>query len=377
MVADEFGEVGGYDGGQFDHGIAGDVGGLFLRLGDPDGGQSECRFHGGNALYFLAGSAGIHRQEASGHEFPAADIDPLDLDHVLVGLELDVVPDADRGDYHADFGGALPAQHGDALQQVASLVDVHEGNESVADLQLHLIHLQVRLDFVGIGRRFLFLGLFFGLRLILGLPGLLAPPDQYGQAGHRARDQQEGDGGHARNQGHQTHEGGARVHGFGALGELGHYLVAEVLLGGGAGHDDAGSRRDHQRGHLGDQAVADGEDGETLQGLLEAHAQHGHAHYEAADDVDDGDDDARDGVAPDEFGRAVHGSVEVRLASDVAAAVLGFGLGDDAGVQIRIDGHLLAGHGVQGEAGRDLGDAAGALGNDDELDDDQDDENDG
>src|SRR5690606_35488527 len=80
---------------------------------------------------------------------------------------------------------------------------------------------------------------------------------------------------------------------------------------------------------------------------------------------------------PDEFGRAVHGSVEVRLGSDVAAAVLAFGLGEDAGVQIRIDGHLLAGHSVQGEAGRDLGDAAGALGNDDELDDDQYDENDG
>ena len=31
--------------------------------------------------------------------------------------------------------------------------------------------------------------------------------------------------------------------------------------------------------------------------------------------------------------------------------------------------HLLAGHGVEGEPGADLGDALGALGDDDELDD--------
>ena len=54
----------------------------------------------------------------------------------------------------------------------------------------------------------------------------------------------------------------------------------------------------------------------------------------------------------------------------------GLGFVDDAGVEIGVDRHLLAGHGVQGEAGRDFRDAAGALGDDDELNDDDDDEDD-
>ena len=41
---------------------------------------------------------------------------------------------------------------------------------------------------------------------------------------------------------------------------------------------------------------------------------------------------------------------------------------NDAGIQFRIDRHLLAGHGVEGEPGRDFRDAAGALGDDHEID---------
>ena len=49
---------------------------------------------------------------------------------------------------------------------------------------------------------------------------------------------------------------------------------------------------------------------------------------------------------------------------------------DQAGGKIRVDRHLLAGHGVEVEARRDLGDAAGALGDDHEVHDDQDREHD-
>jgi hypothetical protein len=50
------------------------------------------------------------------------------------------------------------------------------------------------------------------------------------------------------------------------------------------------------------------------------------------------------------------------------------GLVDDPGVELGIDRHLLAGQGVQGEPRAHLGDAARALGDDDEVDHDQDDE---
>ena len=60
----------------------------------------------------------------------------------------------------------------------------------------------------------------------------------------------------------------------------------------------------------------------------------------------------------------------------ISAALARLVLGDLAGVQVGVDRHLLAGHRVEGEARGDLGDAAGAVRDDDELDDDQDQEDD-
>ena len=48
----------------------------------------------------------------------------------------------------------------------------------------------------------------------------------------------------------------------------------------------------------------------------------------------------------------------------------------DAGVQVGVDGHLLAGHAVEGESGGHLADARGPLGDDHELDHDDDREDD-
>ena len=102
-----------------------------------------------------------------------------------------------------------------------------------------------------------------------------------------------------------------------------------------------------------------------------------HADAEASDDIDDRDEDAGDGVAADEFAGTVHGAVEVGFFLDLEAAGGGGEFIDDAGVEFGIDGHLFAGHGVEGEPGGNFGDAACAFGDDDEIDDDENDENDG
>src|SRR5690606_24262965 len=96
----------------------------------------------------------------------------------------------------------------------------------------------------------------------------------------------------------------------------------------------------------------------------------------AADNVDDGDQDAGDGVAADELGSTVHGAVEVGLPGDFGPPGPGFFFIDQPGVEVGIDAHLLTRHGVQGEAGGHLGHALGAPGDDDELADDQDEEDD-
>ena len=60
---------------------------------------------------------------------------------------------------------------------------------------------------------------------------------------------------------------------------------------------------------------------------------------------------------------------------NASAALSGFRFRDDPGIELGIDGHLLAGHRIQGKSSRNLGNAAGALGYDDEIDYHQDQEN--
>ena len=86
------------------------------------------------------------------------------------------------------------------------------------------------------------------------------------------------------------------------------------------------------------------------------------------------DEDAEDRVALHELGRTVHGAVEVGGARDLLAARARLLLVDQAGREVGVDGHLLAGHRVEREARGHLGDAAGTLRDDDEVDADQDQE---
>ena len=88
---------------------------------------------------------------------------------------------------------------------------------------------------------------------------------------------------------------------------------------------------------------------------------------ETADDVDGGDDQRGHGIAPDEFGGAVHGAEEIAFLVEFAAAPARDFFVDGAGVQVGVDRHLLAGDAVKGEACCDLRDAGGALGDDDEI----------
>ena len=102
----------------------------------------------------------------------------------------------------------------------------------------------------------------------------------------------------------------------------------------------------------------------------------GDADDDAAEDVDGDDDQAGDGLAADELGGAVHGAEEGALVLEFAAAAVGLLVVDEAGGEVGVDRHLLAGDGIEGEAGADLGDARGALGDDDEIDRHQDEEDD-
>ena len=68
------------------------------------------------------------------------------------------------------------------------------------------------------------------------------------------------------------------------------------------------------------------------------------------DNINAGDDDAGDGVALGKTRSSVHGAVEFRFPAQFAPPAPRFSFIDQPAVQVGIDRHLLAGHGVQGEA---------------------------
>ncbi len=99
-----------------------------------------------------------------------------------------------------------------------------------------------------------------------------------------------------------------------------------------------------------------------------------HANDESAHNVDHHDQQAGHGVAPNELAGTVHGAIKGRLLCHFSAALAGFVFADQAGIEVGVNRHLLAWHGVQGEARANFGDAARTLGDDHEIDHHQDDE---
>jgi hypothetical protein len=115
---------------------------------------------------------------------------------------------------------------------------------------------------------------------------------------------------------------------------------------------------DEQRRDLRDQPVTHGEQRELTHRVARGEPQLHHPDGHAADEVDRGDDQAGDRIALHELRGTVHGAVEVRLRGDPTPALLRLDVGDQPGVEVRVDRHLLAGHRVQGEARGDLRHAA-------------------
>src|SRR3989344_1279256 len=366
--------MGGHHGRGINDRVPGHLRDIALALFDPHGGQAESGVHGLGAGDRVGNVAGV-----DGHQHVRVDValahhGAAQGDPVEAALGLQVALDVHTWRQDADFLRELAANALDAVEQVAHAVLVDQLDQAIAHFQAQGVdRLQVfpRGLAVGVGGG---LGLFGRLGSLAG--GLLLgvnPPGGVAQAaGHRQEDQR----GHARDHPQQADDAGGHADDLGVLQHLGGDLGADVLVLADPRDHHGGRHRDQQRRDLGHQRVTDGQQDVGLGGLRGRQPVLHHADDEAADDVDEQDQDAGDGVTAHELRGTVHGAVEFGLFAHLAAALAGLGLVNHAGAQVGVDGHLLAGHGVQGEAGRDFGDALGTLGDHGEVDHHQDGEDD-
>ena len=71
-----------------------------------------------------------------------------------------------------------------------------------------------------------------------------------------------------------------------------------------------------------------------------------HANDQAANQVEEHNQNARNCVAPNKLRGAVHRAKEVCLLGYLGPPLLGFVLLNEAGIEVGVDGHLLSGHGI-------------------------------
>src|SRR5690606_41123109 len=105
-------------------------------------------------------------------------------------------------------------------------------------------------------------------------------------------------------------------------------------------------------GNLRDQTVADRQKYVYLHRLVEGQLVLDHADDQAADDRDDHDQDAGDGVTAHEFARTVHRTVKVCFRSHFFTAGTGLDLNNQAGGKVRVGRHQLTEHGGHGKPGK-------------------------
>ena len=263
------------------------------------------------------------------------------------------------------------AQGAHARQQFAALIGIDQSDQRVADFKREIVERQQRIErvrlngsgLVGAGASAAALssagGIFCSRQAIVHSTATMRKKENFGMPGIRpmANMAAAGDPEHAR---------------------LGEKLLAEIsaqrFVGGGAGDHQASGDGDQQRRNHGDQAVAHGEDGVGLQRVAEGNVELEDSDQKSGDDVDGGEQNGGQRVALAEAGGAVHGAVELGFAGHRFAAGARLVFVDQSGVQVGVDGHLFAGHGVQGEARRDLGGAHRAVADHQKLNGDQGDE---
>ena len=173
---------------------------------------------------------------------------------------------------------------------------------------------------------------------------------------------------HAGNQPQQQQNASGHPQHAGRHEQLLHDLAAHVVVLAHPRDHHGGRHRDQQARNLCDQRITNGQQNVAVGSLLGRKIVLQHANGKATHDVDQQNQNAGHGIAANKLGGAVHRAEKVGFFCHFGAAAFGFFFVNQAGIQVRIHRHLFAGHGIQREACRHLGNALGALGHHHEVD---------
>ena len=91
------------------------MGFVFLLLRNPQGGELEDGFLGGNPLNGLLNLARVQCHRITNHHFCPSHLIPFDQDAIFSGIQLEIVADAKRRNDHSLFRSELTPDGTDAI----------------------------------------------------------------------------------------------------------------------------------------------------------------------------------------------------------------------------------------------------------------------
>ena len=94
-----------------------------------------------------------------------------------------------------------------------------------------------------------------------------------------------------------------------------------------------------------------------------------HTNHHTAHEIDYQNHDAGNRVSAHKLRGTVHGTKEVRFLRHIGTPCLRLVLLNDSGIEVRVNGHLLTRHRVQGKAGGYFSHTSRALGDHDKVND--------
>ena len=376
MLLDGLRQVGQHNRQRCNNRIAVDFSHLLVLRQNPPGRNAVSRFHSFNTVNLTAGVGRLQSQIIIHQNFTGGHFLTANLDDILVGTQCRAIVKADGRNDKAHILCKLSAENHNTADQFAAAALIHQRNQAVAKFHLNGFHTEQGIDVVDI---FEIIGLAGGLGLLGRCHSgcflrrrhqllLFHPSGTDKTAGAQsAAHQNQRNCRRAGNdcQENQDHTGGQNGTGLGL--ELMDNIGVEAAVRHGTCDNHTRSRGDHQGRNLRHQAIADGGNGVDADDGADVAAALNNADNGAGHKVDDRDNQGHDRVALDDLGGAVHGAVEVGFLLNLVTPLPGLFFINEAGTQVGVNGHLLTGHGVQGEAGRHFRDTLGAFGNDDKL----------